>query len=146
MRIKFSINASAEQVWTVLSDFGGMAKWSPGLAMSAQLARQGIAVGAVRQLTFVKPVAGIQTVRERIVQCGDKWFSYILDDGFGPYRNAGGKWTVTANGDGGCTVEVVSSWSAGPWWAIAAWPAAYFQLKRGITRAVPGLEELAKKS
>lgn len=129
----------ADRVWKELSDFGAMARWSPDLAMSTQLARRGIKPGAVRELVFAKPRAGIQSVRERIVACGDHWFRYTLDGGFGPYRVAGSAWRVIADGDG-CIMEVESHVDDGPWWAMVLRPLVHWQLRRGLRRAFKGLE------
>ena len=138
MLLRHRMDAPASKVWDELADFGGMAHWSPDLAMSTQLARRGVARGAVRELTFARPHAGIRAIRERIIACGDHWFTYVIDGGFGPYPDAGSTWRVTKDGDG-CIIEVESHVRGGPVWAMLSTPIVYWRLKRGLRRAFDGL-------
>lgn len=137
-RTTFAFQQPFARVWRALDDFGGMAAWSPDLAMSAQLQGRGVEPGAVRELTFTKPRAGIRSIQERVTACGEGWFCYELPDGFGPYRTAGSEWRLRALNEG-CWLEVHSRMGNGPWWAMALRPLSYWQLRRGLKRALRGL-------
>ncbi len=145
MHVRYTIPTTADRVWKILADFGGIAHWSPDLAMSTQIARNGIAVGAVRELVFTKPVGKIHSIRERIVQCGDHWYTYELDGGIGHFGRAGSTWRVIDDGPH-CVVEVTSFMEDGPWWAMALRPLTYKQLERGVKRALRGLTTKAMKA
>ncbi len=96
-------------VWAVLGDFGSEHRWS------SQLARCGrdadiVAVGTVRTCRLARPLLGRRQVTERVTdyQPG-RTLAYQLGGGAGPFRTAGGRWSLCPDGRGCTVIEVTGS-------------------------------------
>lgn len=139
LRLSIDVAAPALATWTALADFGAIAGWDPDLALSSQVKGRGVERGAVRDLVFAKPAMGIAGVRERVVDCGEGWFRYVLDGGFGPYPDAGSTWRVTGDGKSS-RVAIESHVRGGPWWAWCMQPLVKLGLRGGLRRALAGFK------
>ena len=75
IRKEFEVPASAEAVWAVLRDFGGLTRLAPGFVVACSLEEE----GAVRAVTFGN---GMQ-VRERLVALDDaaRRLAYTVEGG-----------------------------------------------------------------
>jgi carbon monoxide dehydrogenase subunit G len=73
VKVSEELEASADAVWTLLSDFGGIAKWGGGIEGCTV---EGEGVGAVRTIT----VGGGASIQERLESCNDaeRTFSYAI--------------------------------------------------------------------
>ncbi len=143
MKTRRILRAPADTVWEVLEDFGAMAAWSPDLAASAQTRGRGLEIGAVRELAFTRPRRGSTGVTERVIDVGDRWFSYVLDGDLSPFTDAGSRWMVDDHPQG-CLVTVESHLHGDSVWThVLAWT-LYPVLRRGLKRALRGLEARAQ--
>ena len=95
-----SVAASAQQVWDILSDFGGIKVGGPIEAFTIE----GEGVGAVRTITM----GGGQVIeRLDVHDTGAKTFTYSIqnDDNPLPVSGYAATVTVTSKGDSACEVE-----------------------------------------
>ena len=88
------INTTAEAVWDVLRNFGGIKRYRPALE-SCEV--EGSGVGAVRTLVF----PGGMVVKERLERHDDvgRSFGYSILDGSGPMKDGQVNVEVRAAGD-----------------------------------------------
>ena len=71
-----TVKASAPRVWELVGDFGGVAKWLPGVAESRV---EGSGLGMVRRLRLANGATQV----ERLEQMNDaqRWYSYSIIEG-----------------------------------------------------------------
>jgi len=95
-------DASAQEVWTILRDFGGVGAWMPGID-SCEVEGEGI--GAVRDVAM----GGI-VVKERLEAYDEQQrsFGYCIFEGPIPFKKELSSVAVREAEGGGCVVE----WSA----------------------------------
>lgn len=102
------LDASAQRVWGVLSDFGGISAWAANIDDSCLMSDQVEGVGMVRRIQ-----AGRVTVIERVTRWeAPSTLSYTID-GLPLIRSASNTWTVEARG-AGSRVSLTSRVDAGP--------------------------------
>ncbi len=90
------VEASPDVVWSVLADFGAIARWAPNVDHSSIASERADGVGAVRRVQV-----GRNALLERIVtwEVGER-LGYELE-GLPPVvRKVTNTWTVTADGSG----------------------------------------------
>ncbi len=92
------IDASAEKVWAVLADFGGVSKWAPTITESRSLTEANGGVGARRTCTHVK----MGEIEEVIVEWEEgRRYSYDFYRGLPmPIKSLNNDWSVESDGDG----------------------------------------------
>ena len=102
--VKEEINASADAVWDLVSDFGGVLKWS-SVIESCDV--EGDGIGAVRTLRM----AGGPAIVERLESLDDatKTFSYVIVEGPLPVSDYLASLKVSDRGADRCEVEWGSS-------------------------------------
>lgn len=103
VNVQEQVKASADQVWQILADFGGIDKWAdPALIKSCE--SDGNAVGAVRTIVL----ADGAIIRERLesLEAPAKRFSYaILGECPLPVKDYCSIVKVTPTGDSSCMVD-----------------------------------------
>ncbi len=97
------VRASADAVWELVRDFGGITKWST--IESCEVEGEGI--GAVRTLG----IGGGASIRERLESFdqGSRSFSYSIIDGPLPLENYLSTFQVSERGADRCQIEWGSS-------------------------------------
>ena len=104
--VEEEIGASAESVWELVRDFGGIVKWGGGAV--TDVAVEGEGIGAVRTIT----VAGGATLQERLEAYDEagRSFSYsFTGELLLPLNDYLATLTVVAVGSASCRVEWGSS-------------------------------------
>jgi len=103
IRVEHEIDAAADVVWPVISDFGGIDRFMPGLE---KVEVQGQGVGAIRTVS----TAGGGRIQERLESFDPKArsFSYSLLPGAVPVQNYRATVKVAESGPGKSRVQ----WSA----------------------------------
>ncbi len=99
--VKEPIGASADAVWALVGDFGGLERWAQGIQRCEV---EGEGVGAVRRLS----IAGGLALVERLESYdGDaRTFSYsIVGDTPLPFRDYLSTVRISESGDDACTLE-----------------------------------------
>ena len=128
------VAASADQVWQILADFGGIQKWSdPRFIKSCEA--DGNDVGAVRTITL----AGGAAIRERLelLDAGARRFSYsILGESPLPVADYLATAKVTATGENSCVVDWQSTFEA-----IGSQEAAEKMIRGVYTGGVAGIRK-----
>lgn len=103
------VDATVDEVWAVLADFGAIARWAPTVDHSCVISDVGHGVGAVRRIQ-----AGSLTFLERVLE----WepgvaMSYTIE-GLPPVlRSVVNRWTIDAVGDR-TRVGIETTVTAGP--------------------------------
>ena len=94
---QIAIDASKEQVWEVLADFGGVSNWAPTILESHSTTEANGGVGAERTCKHVK----MGKIEERIVAWDDsRSLSYDVTRGLPfPLKSLNNTWSVDAAGD-----------------------------------------------
>jgi hypothetical protein len=133
--VKVNIAASADKVWQILQDFGGMDKWAPGIA---GLALKGKGVGAVRTITFQDG----SEVSERLESLNDagRNLSYTILSSALPVEGYVASLTVRDLGPAGSEVEWYSTFGA----KGATEEDVSRLLTVGYRRALSGLQKFLK--
>jgi carbon monoxide dehydrogenase subunit G len=100
------IPASADKVWDLLSDFGGLDRWMPG---AGDIDVEGEGVGAVRTI----PMGGA-SVKERLESLDReaRRFSYSILEAPMPVKNYLTSVTVSELGSERCRVDWVTTFEA----------------------------------
>ena len=89
------LDASPEQVWHVLSDFGALYRWAPNIDDSGLTGDQTEGVGTTRRVR-----AGRVTVTERVTHWEpSRRLSYAIE-GLPLVKSASNTWTVEQSGSG----------------------------------------------
>src|SRR5207249_6271176 len=83
-------------MWSKIGDFAGIASWASGIEKSEALED-----GKVRRLT----VGGGATIVERLIDEGDRSYTYTIEEGPLPVANYRSTLAVAPNGDGKCVVN-----------------------------------------
>ena len=98
--VKEELAVSADAVWQLVRDFGGILKWSSAIK-SCDVEGEGI--GAVRTLGL----GGGQAIRERLegFEEDDRTFRYSIVDGPLPVENYLATFVVHARGEDRCEIE-----------------------------------------
>ena len=106
VRVVEEISASADAVWELVRDFGGVMKWSSAIE-SCEV--QGEGIGAVRTLAL----PGGAAIRERLERFEDEGrsFSYSILDGPLPVDDYLATLVVRAKGADRCEVDWASSFA-----------------------------------
>ncbi len=103
VNVKEEVAASADQVWQIMADFGGIDKWAdPNLIKSCE--SDGNSAGALRTITL----ADGAVIRERLeaIDAGARRFTYsILGECPLPVKDYVATAKVTETGDGSCQVD-----------------------------------------
>lgn len=103
VNVKEQVSASADQVWQIMADFGGVDKWAdPKLIKSCEC--DGNSAGAVRVLTL----ADGAVIRERLeaIDGDSRRFTYsILGECPLPVKDYVATAKVTETGSGTCQVD-----------------------------------------
>ena len=104
------VDASADVVWAVLSDFAAIARWGPNVEHSSMASAQADGVGAVRRVQV-----GRNALLERIVTWEPgRQLGYELE-GLPPVvRKVTNTWTVTPDGSGSLVRLTTDIEAAGP--------------------------------
>jgi carbon monoxide dehydrogenase subunit G len=81
VKVEQEIEASADKVWKLMRDFGGLKAWNPGID-SVEVAGEGI--GAIRTIKM-----GPMTIKERLEHLDDasRTFRYSIVEGPVPARD-----------------------------------------------------------
>ncbi len=88
------INAPAEQVWKVVSDFAGIDAWSPSVAASRHTGELRACVGTKRELHHSSGLLVVQEVTEW--SDGDKNLAFRITNGFGPVDDLTEVWSISS--------------------------------------------------
>ncbi len=98
--VKEELATSADAVWQLVRDFGGILKWSSAI-QSCEVEGEGI--GAIRTLGL----GGGQAIRERLESFEEaaRSFSYSIVDGPLPVENYLATLVVRPRGDDRCEIE-----------------------------------------
>ena len=103
VNVQEQVSASADQVWQILGDFGGIDKWSdPRFIKSCEC--DGNSAGAIRTITL----ADGAVIRERLeaIDAGSRRFTYsILGECPLPVKDYVATAKVTETGSGSCQVD-----------------------------------------
>lgn len=104
--VKVTLEAQGPEVWEVISDFGGIARWVPGIT---QVELKGRGVGAVRTVSYED---GTRSV-ERLESLNDdsRSLSYTILESSLPVQGYIGSLTVR-DLPAGCEVEWYSTFGA----------------------------------
>ena len=102
------LDASAEEVWEVLGDFGAISGWAPNVDHSCLISEQVEGVGTVRRIQ-----AGRVTVIERVTGWEPPSLLSYEIEGLPLVRSVTSAWTVEARG-AGSRVTLTSRVDAGP--------------------------------
>ena len=100
------LNASADDAWKVLADFGGMQRWAPGIEDARN---EGEGVGMVRILTM--PGGAVMHERLESFDEAARTLSYSIVEGPMPLENYLATIQVTETA-GGCRVDWGASFDA----------------------------------
>ena len=93
----------ADEVWALIGDFHGMHKWNEALPPT-----ESIDDGTARKITM-----GPNTIVERLIEEGDRSYTYSMDDGGAlPVKNYRSTLSVADAGDGKSTVGWKSTFDA----------------------------------
>ncbi len=103
VNVQEQVAASADQVWQIMADFGGIDKWAdPNLIKSCEA--DGNSAGAIRTITL----ADGAVIRERLeaIDADSRRFSYsILGECPLPVKDYVATAKVTETGSGNCQVD-----------------------------------------
>lgn len=101
------INAPKEKVWEVLSDFGSIAKWAPGVAHSTSLTAANKGVGCERSCEIPK----VGSLHEKIIEWNEgSGYKYEVDPIPGtPIKSAFTTWS-TKDENGQTVVQITSQY------------------------------------
>ena len=90
IKVQTEINASVEDVWRVLSDFGGVQKWAPSVTNSYLLSENNSGPEAARHCD----VAGFGGIQEYVTEWNEGAGFTFRVTGVGPIREANSAWLV----------------------------------------------------
>jgi hypothetical protein len=96
-----TVNAPAETVWQILSDFGGIGKVFPDLIASCVAEGQGL--GATRDIVTTDGDTVFETM-SKYDEAG-KSFSYTVDSGTLPLKNYEATVLITGQDDKTCRID-----------------------------------------
>jgi hypothetical protein len=85
---------SADEIWELIGDFHGLHKWVPTLEPSEKVADD-----------LRKFKTGPNDIIERLVEQGDRSYTYAIDEGPFPFTNYRSTLSVKDAGDGKCVVD-----------------------------------------
>ncbi len=88
---------SADEMWALIGDFHGMHKWAQGLEPS-----ESIEDGTCRKFKI-----GPNAMVERLLETGERSYTYAIDEGPMPVKNYRSTLSVKEAGDSKCTVDWV---------------------------------------
>lgn len=99
------VNASKQRVWDVVSDFGGVANWSPVVIKSSLLTAKDGREGARRQSKTI----GFGTVQELVTEWDEELFRYVyqVEGGMGLIRSAHISFLVSSDDEGTLVTKTV---------------------------------------
>ena len=98
------INASADEVWEAIADFGGVYKWAPNVSSSYSTTEANEGVGAARHCE----VAGFVGIDEEIVDWEEgQGYKYQVEN-IGPIGKLVNEWSVTSDGENSVVTTNVS--------------------------------------
>ena len=106
--IEEEISASVDAAWALLSDFGNLGDWAPGVAGCVL---EGSGVGAVRNLDM-----GGMKIAEKLLSLDEasKTFSYSIEEGPLPVQNYVATVTVSDAGAGKAKIGWGATFDNGP--------------------------------
>ncbi|MDP6667667.1 MAG: SRPBCC family protein [Dehalococcoidia bacterium] len=90
---EIKVNSTPERVWDVLSDFNGVAKWSPTVLTSERTTSNEQGMGAVRACE----VSGLGDIEETVVDWKDGEYLTIDLTPFGPMKFARSTWSIRSS-------------------------------------------------
>ena len=89
------IDATAEKVWEILADFGGIYKWAPGIVSSYSTSENNGGAGASRHCD----IAGFGGIEEYVTEWTDGKSIKYKATSVGPIAESFAHWFVTPQGD-----------------------------------------------
>ena len=92
---QIEINASADEVWGAIADFGGVYKWAPNVTSSYSTTEANGGVGAGRHCE----VQGFGGIDEEIVDWKEGHSYRYQVENIGPIGKLVNEWSVTSDGD-----------------------------------------------
>jgi carbon monoxide dehydrogenase subunit G len=96
-----TVNAPAETVWQILSDFGGIKKVFPGLVESCVSEGQGL--GSTRDIRTTDGDTVFETMSK--YDESTMTFGYTVDSGTLPLKNYEATVVITGQGDNACRID-----------------------------------------
>ena len=137
VKVQTTIDASVEEVWRVLADFGGIQKWAPSVTNSYSLSENNGGPEAARHCD----VAGFGGIQEYITEWKEgSGFTYRVT-GVGPIKEAHSKWSAEAK-DGKTVVTTTVDYSTrfGPLGSVLNALVLRRKLLQGIVLGHAGLQ------
>lgn len=92
IKVQTEINAPIEEVWQVLSDFGGVHKWAPSVTNSYSISENNSGPDAARHCD----VAGFGSLQEYVTEWDEGAGFTFRVTGVGPISEANSKWSAEA--------------------------------------------------
>lgn len=104
---RMEIDASPDEVWAVLGDWGQEARWTSSLTGSYRVDGGPIELGSARHCELTTPFAGNDTVDEylTVYEPGHR-IGYQVAGKVGPFDIVRNIWTLTPGENGGSVVEL----------------------------------------
>ncbi len=132
------VDASPEEVWRVLGDFGTEHRWTRSVAHCERDTAE-VRVGTSRRCRLPRPLLGRSEVTETLTEYEPgRSLAYRLDGAAGPFASAASRWSLAPTPEGRTAVTVEGAFEPRHWAARAlVWPVAKPAIRR-LARGVVG--------